>query len=66
MQDVSQSFHEVWEGFTKNMWPAFEGSHLKFLIIGFLQLMVFVVPFALSQLWLPRPTRNRLRLRRWF
>ncbi|MEI6871799.1 MAG: glycosyltransferase family 2 protein, partial [Verrucomicrobiota bacterium] len=38
---------EVWEGFTKNVRAAFEGSQLGFLAAGCVQLILFLVPFTL-------------------
>ena len=40
-----RSFAEVWEGFTKNMRPAFEVSLLGFLLIGATQFCAFLWPF---------------------
>jgi chlorobactene glucosyltransferase len=37
-------FAEVWEGFTKNVRPAFEDSPAVFLAIGWLQLCCFFAP----------------------
>lgn len=42
-----RSFGEVWEGFTKNLWPAFEEAHVWFFLVGTMQFFVFVLPFAL-------------------
>lgn len=44
-------FDEVWEGFTKNIRPAFERSVIGFMFIGAMQLCLFLLPFA--QLFLP-------------
>ncbi|MDB6155465.1 MAG: hypothetical protein JWL90_3918 [Chthoniobacteraceae bacterium] len=38
-------FEEVWEGFTKNMRPAFERSVSAFLFVGAMQFCLFFVPF---------------------
>ncbi|NBV87506.1 MAG: glycosyltransferase, partial [Verrucomicrobia bacterium] len=38
---------EVWEGFTKNVRAAFEGSRLGFWAAGLVQLVLFLLPFAL-------------------
>ena len=42
-----RSLAEVWEGFTKNLRAAFEGSLASFLAIGAAQLCCFLLPFAL-------------------
>ena len=42
-----RSLAEVWEGFTKNLRAAFEGSLAGFLAIGAAQLCCFLLPFAL-------------------
>ena len=42
-----RSLAEVWEGFTKNLRAAFEGSLAGFLAIGAVQLCCFLLPFAL-------------------
>lgn len=38
-------FAEVWEGFTKNLYPSFDGNLLAFFIFQFLQILVFLTPF---------------------
>jgi len=43
-------FQELWEGFSKNMRPAFEESILSFLIFGFLITSFFLLPFLLLPL----------------
>jgi chlorobactene glucosyltransferase len=40
-----RSFAESWEGFTKNIWPAFEGKVVAFLAIGAAQFGCFLFPF---------------------
>jgi chlorobactene glucosyltransferase len=40
-----RSFAETWEGFTKNMRPAFEGHLAGFLIVGTVQFACFLYPF---------------------
>jgi len=40
-----RSLGETWEGFTKNIWPAFEGRHGGFLLVGVWQAAVFLYPF---------------------
>jgi chlorobactene glucosyltransferase len=40
-----RSLAETWEGFTKNMWPAFEGKIVAFLVIGAAQFGCFLFPF---------------------
>ncbi len=45
-------FSEVWEGFTKNMRAAFEGSLLAFLITGVMTFCTLVLPFIL--VWFSR------------
>ncbi|MDA0324539.1 MAG: glycosyltransferase [Verrucomicrobia bacterium] len=40
-------FHEVWEGFTKNLYPSFDGRWLAFLFFQFLQVLIFLTPFLL-------------------
>lgn len=42
-----RSFGEVWEGFTKNMRPAFETSLGAFLLCGVTQASCFLLPFIL-------------------
>jgi chlorobactene glucosyltransferase len=41
------SFGEVWEGFTKNLWPAFEGAHVAFFFIGAVQFCTYFAPCVL-------------------
>ena len=48
-----RSLAEVWEGFTKNLRAAFEGSLAGFLAIGAAQLCCFLLPFALLVLPVP-------------
>ncbi len=45
-----RSFGEVWEGFTKNLWPAFEARLPLFFIVGATQVCVYFAPCIL--LWL--------------
>ena len=45
-----RSLGEVWEGFTKNLWPAFEGRRPLFCFIGATQLCAYLAPCFL--LWL--------------
>lgn len=40
-----RSFGETWEGFTKNMRPAFEGHLPGFLVVGTVQFACFLYPF---------------------
>lgn len=42
-----ERFHDVWEGFTKNLRPAFEDSLLTFLGVGVVQLACFFLPCVL-------------------
>ena len=51
-----RSLAEVWEGFTKNLRAAFEGSLAGFLAIGAAQLCCFLLPFA--ALLLPVPGKR--------
>ena len=44
------SLQELWEGFSKNMRPAFEESFLSFLIFGFMITTFFLLPFFLLPL----------------
>ncbi len=41
------SFAGVWEGFTKNVRPAFEDSLAVFLVVGLIQFCCFLMPFVL-------------------
>ena len=41
-----RSLGEVWEGFTKNMRPAFESNLPAFLVLGTVQFACFLWPFA--------------------
>lgn len=43
-----ETFPEVWEGFTKNCWAAFDGSMPLFLMIGVLNVVTFFLPFAFA------------------
>jgi len=40
-------FAEVWEGFTKNLYPSFDGNFFAFCFFQFLQILIFLVPFLL-------------------
>ena len=40
------SFAGVWEGFTKNVRPAFENSLAVFLLVGLIQFCCFLLPFV--------------------
>ena len=42
-----RNFREVWEGFSKNAWPVFEGSLARFSFWVSVQWLVMVGPFAL-------------------
>ncbi|HXO96080.1 MAG TPA: hypothetical protein VN857_05805, partial [Chthoniobacterales bacterium] len=39
------SFPDLWEGFTKNLWPLFENDFVAFTILVLSQIVVFAVPF---------------------
>lgn len=45
-----RDFREVWEGFTKNVWPAFEGQWLAFMAVGAVQIGAWLAPFPLLAL----------------
>ncbi len=49
-----RSLGETWAGFTKNVWPAFEGSLVTFLGMGAWQLGGFLLPFGFA-FCAPRP-----------
>ena len=40
-------FHEVWEGFTKNLYPSFDGNFPAFLLFQSIQIFIFLTPFIL-------------------
>lgn len=40
-------FSEVWEGFTKNLYPSFDGNIPAFLFFQLIQVVVFLAPFLL-------------------
>jgi len=40
-------FAEVWEGFTKNLYPSFDGNLPAFCLFQFLQILIFLTPFFL-------------------
>jgi chlorobactene glucosyltransferase len=52
------SFPDLWEGFTKNLWPLFENDFVAFTILVLTQVIVFAVPFFVApwllswELWL--------------
>src|SRR5260370_24054232 len=39
------SFPDLWEGFTKNLWPLFENDFVAFTILVLSQIVVFALPF---------------------
>jgi chlorobactene glucosyltransferase len=41
------SFGELWEGFTKNLWPVFENDHFGFWLLVLCQLLFLLLPFVL-------------------
>jgi chlorobactene glucosyltransferase len=41
-----RNFGEVWEGFTKNTWPAFEGRHAMFVFFGTMHAAAYLLPFV--------------------
>jgi len=40
-------FSEVWEGFTKNLYPSFDGNFPAFLLFQSIQIFIFLTPFIL-------------------
>jgi chlorobactene glucosyltransferase len=40
-----RSLAEVWEGFTKNVRPAFENASIRFVLFGLSQVCAFLLPF---------------------
>ena len=52
-----RSFGEVWEGFTKNLWPAFEAKLPAFCMIGTMQICAWFAPCVL--LWIKWGTPER-------
>jgi chlorobactene glucosyltransferase len=40
-------FSEVWEGFTKNLYPSFDGNFFAFFFFQSIQAVVFLAPFVL-------------------
>lgn len=40
-------FSEVWEGFTKNLYPSFEGNFPAFCFFQLTQIVIFLTPFLL-------------------
>jgi chlorobactene glucosyltransferase len=53
-----QSFSDLWEGFTKNLWPLFENDFVAFTILVLGQIIIFAMPFFVApwliswELWL--------------
>lgn len=47
-----QSFRDLWDGFTKNLYPAFDGRWAAFVFFQLLQFTVFLGPFLLLP-WFP-------------
>jgi chlorobactene glucosyltransferase len=45
------SFPDLWEGFTKNLWPLFENDFVAFTILVLSQVVVFALPFFVAP-WL--------------
>ena len=43
-----RSFSDLWEGFTKNLWPLFENDFVGFTILVLGQIIVFALPFFLA------------------
>jgi chlorobactene glucosyltransferase len=43
-----RSFPNLWEGFTKNLWPLFENDFPAFAILVLGQIVVFALPFFLA------------------
>ena len=39
------SFPDLWEGFTKNLWPLFENDFVAFTVLVLTQIVVFAMPF---------------------
>jgi len=52
-----RSFGEVWEGFSKNLWPAFERRFLLFCLGGAVQIGAWLAPIPLLILQWDRPAR---------
>ncbi|NBU68178.1 MAG: glycosyltransferase [Verrucomicrobia bacterium] len=48
-----ENFPDLWNGFTKNLYPAFDGRFFAFVFFQLFQLSVFFAPFVLL-LWFPR------------
>ena len=40
-----ENFGEVWQGFSKNIWPAFAGNRVLFYLTGFVFFALLVLPF---------------------
>jgi chlorobactene glucosyltransferase len=43
-----RSFSDLWEGFTKNLWPLFENDFVTFTALVLGQIIVFALPFILA------------------
>ncbi len=50
-----ESFRSLWEGFSKNLRPAFEDDLFAYCFSGALLFTAFVLPFGLA--WLPGPSQ---------
>jgi chlorobactene glucosyltransferase len=48
------SIRDIWEGFTKNLWPVFDGDWVGFWFAVLWQFLVCVLPFLVLPFW-PRP-----------
>ncbi len=48
------SIGDIWEGFTKNLWPVFDGDWVGFWFAVLWQFLVCVLPFLVLPFW-PRP-----------
>ncbi|NDC80397.1 MAG: glycosyltransferase [Verrucomicrobia bacterium] len=40
-------FQDVWQGFTKNLYPSFDGNLAAFLLFQSIQILLFLIPFVL-------------------
>lgn len=47
-----ENFPDLWNGFTKNLYPAFDGRFFAFVFFQLFQVSVFLAPFVLL-LWFP-------------
>jgi chlorobactene glucosyltransferase len=45
------SIGDLWEGFTKNLWPVFDGDWVGFWFAVFWQFVVCVLPFLILPFW---------------